>query len=358
MVFFDAFAPQAPQRSRPSFNAKDKQHLYASQKEKCNGCMEKFPLRNMTVDHIKPFSQGGSDKLSNLQLLCNSCNSIKGNGTQAQLKKRLVEKGIIKGSQAAAKAKTKTTARKPAKKKAAPARKRQPAKKRSHQAGCGLIDPVARRSWDNSRVGKTPMTAPAEFPPGLCFVVTIPTSLKSHEGGPRMSPVTSEQLQSTVWERLDAGVPKTTIVGEIGALQVLMPVDGQHAVFQMDQSAATTYVGQVHAMRRRQIRRGAILNIAVGIVLMAPAIGAIALANWPSTTWLSPYWLSATNWMDDNFVVASAGVMITVSMAFLGLISTIRGSFRLLMPDISVLIRSRNVAMKVVNKLNGSADIQ
>ena len=172
-----------------------------------------------------------------------------------------------------------------------------------------------------------------------------------------MSPVTSEQLQATVWERLDAGVPKKTIVGEIGVLQVLVPVDGQHAVFQMDQSAATTYVGQVHAMRKRQIRRGAILNIAVGIVLMAPAIGAIALANWPSQTRLSPYWLSATNWMDDNLVAASAGVIITVSITFSGLISTIRGSFRLI-PFISVLIRYKNAAMKVVNKLNGSADIQ
>ena len=171
-----------------------------------------------------------------------------------------------------------------------------------------------------------------------------------------MFPVTSAQLQATVWERLDAGVPQTTIVGEIGTLQVL--VDGQHAVLQMEQSAAATYVGQVNAMRKRQIRRRAILNIAVGIVLMAPAIGAIALANWPSQTWLSPYWLSATNWMDDNFAVASVGVIITVSMAFAGLISTIRGSFRLLMPDISVLLRSRNAAMKVVNKLNGSADIQ
>ena len=167
-----------------------------------------------------------------------------------------------------------------------------------------------------------------------------------------MSPVTSEQLQATVWERLDAGVPQKTIVGEIGVLQVLVPVDGQHAVFQMDQSAATTYVGQVHAMRKRQIRRGAILNIAVGMVLMAPAIGAIALVNWPSQTWLS-----ATNWMDDNFVAASAGVMITVSLAFAGLISTIRGSFHL-MTSIAVLMRSRNVAMKVVHKLNGSADIQ
>ena len=41
-----------------------------------------------------------------------------------------------------------------------------------------------------------------------------------------MAPVTSEQLQATVWERLDAGVPKKTIVGQIGALQVLAPVGG------------------------------------------------------------------------------------------------------------------------------------
>ena len=85
-----------PQRARPSFNANDKEHLFDRQKGKCNGCAVKFPMRNMTVDHIKPFSKGGSDKPSNLQLLCNSCNSMKGNGTQAQLKKRLVEKGVIK----------------------------------------------------------------------------------------------------------------------------------------------------------------------------------------------------------------------------------------------------------------------
>ena len=95
-----------PQRSRPTFNAKDKAHLYSAQKGKCNGCNVKFPARNMTVDHIKPFSKGGSDRPSNLQLLCNSCNSMKGNGTQAQLKKRLMAKGIIKNTR-----KTKTTAK-------------------------------------------------------------------------------------------------------------------------------------------------------------------------------------------------------------------------------------------------------
>ena len=96
--FFDPFGidePQQQQRSRPTFNAKDKEFLYERQKGLCNGCESKFPMRNLTVDHIKPFSKGGSDKPSNLQLLCGSCNSTKGNGTQAQMKKRLKEQGVI-----------------------------------------------------------------------------------------------------------------------------------------------------------------------------------------------------------------------------------------------------------------------
>lgn len=33
---------------------------------------------NLTIDHIKPLSRGGSDKLSNLQFMCHSHNSSKG----------------------------------------------------------------------------------------------------------------------------------------------------------------------------------------------------------------------------------------------------------------------------------------
>lgn len=41
----------------------------------CKGCGTHV---NLTVDHIVPWSAGGSDELDNLQTLCRSCNSRKG----------------------------------------------------------------------------------------------------------------------------------------------------------------------------------------------------------------------------------------------------------------------------------------
>jgi 5-methylcytosine-specific restriction endonuclease McrA len=42
-------------------------------------CIECGTTERLTIDHIAPVSLGGSDDISNLQTLCGSCNSRKGN---------------------------------------------------------------------------------------------------------------------------------------------------------------------------------------------------------------------------------------------------------------------------------------
>lgn len=56
----------------------NKHVLFGQQEGVCNGCRTEFPFRIFEVDHMIPQSRGGSDHLENLQLLCPSCNRIKG----------------------------------------------------------------------------------------------------------------------------------------------------------------------------------------------------------------------------------------------------------------------------------------
>ena len=82
-------------RSLPKYSM-HKLELFDRQQGKCNGCQHQFLVRNLTVDHIIPQSKGGSDQIENLQLLCGTCNSTKGNGTHAVLISRLTEQGVLK----------------------------------------------------------------------------------------------------------------------------------------------------------------------------------------------------------------------------------------------------------------------
>ena len=56
----------------------NKHVLFGQQEGVCNGCRTEFPFRIFEVDHVIPQARGGTDHLDNLQLLCSSCNRIKG----------------------------------------------------------------------------------------------------------------------------------------------------------------------------------------------------------------------------------------------------------------------------------------
>ena len=74
----------------PKYNcSENKHHLYGQQAGVCHGCNTNFLIQNFHVDHIIPKSKGGTDHMSNLQLLCGHCNSVKGNRGMEYLKAKL-----------------------------------------------------------------------------------------------------------------------------------------------------------------------------------------------------------------------------------------------------------------------------
>ena len=80
---------------------RNKRRLYGEQGGYCHGCEHHFELRNFHVDHIIPKAKGGTDHISNLQLLCGACNSLKGDRPQEYLLACLTDKGWIKRKKAA-----------------------------------------------------------------------------------------------------------------------------------------------------------------------------------------------------------------------------------------------------------------
>lgn len=52
--------------------------LYRLCEGKCQYCFKKFPIKDLTIDHVFPKSKGGQDVHENRVLACRHCNSIKG----------------------------------------------------------------------------------------------------------------------------------------------------------------------------------------------------------------------------------------------------------------------------------------
>ena len=66
-----------------------KQRLYKEQNGKCNACGTKFEIHHLEIDHIIPESRGGGDYYENYQLLCGSCNKIKGDRPMEYLRLKI-----------------------------------------------------------------------------------------------------------------------------------------------------------------------------------------------------------------------------------------------------------------------------
>ncbi len=67
----------------------NKKYLYGEQGGDCAGCNTHFEVRHLEIDHIIAREKGGTDHLENLQLLCGSCNRIKGERGMDYLKAKL-----------------------------------------------------------------------------------------------------------------------------------------------------------------------------------------------------------------------------------------------------------------------------
>ncbi|GAB6393376.1 MAG: HNH endonuclease [Treponematales bacterium] len=80
-----------------------KARLYKEQSGKCNACGKEFDMWNLEIDHIVPKSKGGGDYYENYQLLCGSCNRIKGDRPmeylrmQIETREKLLKQRIVFG---------------------------------------------------------------------------------------------------------------------------------------------------------------------------------------------------------------------------------------------------------------------
>ena len=111
----DFLGPLFRPRTRRKLTPAEKERLYKRQQGRCLGCGKRKDIEDMDDDHKVAFSKGGSNSLRNAQLLCGRCNSTKGDGTMAQLRKRLKAKGVTPKAAPAKRppAKKKTPSRRP-----------------------------------------------------------------------------------------------------------------------------------------------------------------------------------------------------------------------------------------------------
>jgi len=84
----DLFEDFIDSQTRRPISKENKAILYKKQRGKCNYCGRKLGMAYFQHDHKTPLSRGGTDRISNLQLLCGPCNTRKGDMTDGECRRR------------------------------------------------------------------------------------------------------------------------------------------------------------------------------------------------------------------------------------------------------------------------------
>ena len=75
----------------PSVRVKfNRRNVYARDKNHCQYCGKKFPLSELSLDHVIPRSLGGQANWENLVCACTNCNAKKGGKTPKQANMNLI----------------------------------------------------------------------------------------------------------------------------------------------------------------------------------------------------------------------------------------------------------------------------
>ena len=72
----------------------NRRNIFARDRNLCQYCGKRFPMSELSLDHVLPRSQGGYSSWQNLVCCCVGCNARKGGRTPTQAGMRLVRKPV------------------------------------------------------------------------------------------------------------------------------------------------------------------------------------------------------------------------------------------------------------------------
>ena len=74
---------------RKMWDIESRLYIYNKSEGCCTLCGKKLLFKQMSLDHVKPLSMGGSDTIDNLSATCKACNQMKSNSLPEEFEERI-----------------------------------------------------------------------------------------------------------------------------------------------------------------------------------------------------------------------------------------------------------------------------